>query len=603
MLTEWRSALVQHLSNATRRREPGAGWSVLLRLVRERWRNYAGHYAVGLLLIAVGSAATALTAWIMKDVVDEIFVKRDPTAMVLIPAAIAALFLIKGAATYAQEVWLSRIGNRLIAAYQEQFYAHLLKMDMTFYHDHTSHDLILRSSRGASAARSLIDLVVLGVGRDVLTLVALVFVMVQQDPLMALIVLVAGPIAALIVRQLGRIAKKAAQTEARSAARIIGLVRETSQGARIIKSFQLEGMLRGEMASAINTMQTTANSVARVRAAVNPLIEALGGLSAAGVVAYAGWQSLSGVQTPGSLFSFLTALLLAADPARRLSKFQIDLNAHAVAVGLMFDILDMPPSEADRPGAPSLLITRGNIQFEGVSFAYRRDKPVLHDLSFSLEGGKMTALVGASGGGKSTIFSLLQRFWGPMAGNIFIDGQSISDVALASLRRSITFVSQDVFLFEGSIRDNILAARPDATEAELKAAARAANADDFIMRLAGGYDTPVGELGNQISGGQRQRISIARAFLKDAPIILLDEPTSALDSHSEQMIQTALRDLIYGRTAVVIAHRFATIQRADYIHVIQDGRVAESGTHQELLSRGRHYAHLYQSQFAHPVNV
>ena len=591
------------MTKTARRREPSLGWSMLSRLVSESWRKYAGRYAIALVLMAIGSAATAAIAWLMKDVVNEIFVNRDPTAVVLIPLTIAALFLIKGGAAYAQEVWLSIIGNRLVAGYQKRLYDHLLRMGVGFYHEHSSDDLIMRASRGATAARSLLDLVALGVGRDFFTLVGLIFVMIWQDPLMSLIVAVAGPIAALVVRQLGNIAKKAAQVEVQAQAKIIGVLRETTQGVRIIKSFQLEDSLRSQMGEAIETTQRTANRVARVRAAVNPLIETLGGLSVAGVVAYAGWQSLAGIATPGSLFSFLTALLLAADPARRLSKFQIDLNAHAVPAKLMFDILDSKVGEPDQRGAVELQPREGAIRFEGVSFGYSPAKPVLQDLSFSAEGGKTTALVGSSGGGKSTIMSLMQRFWLPSKGDIFIDDQNIADVTLRSLRRNIAFVSQDVFLFAGTIRDNILAARPDATEAELEAASKAAHADEFIKGLAQGYDTPVGELGSQISGGQRQRISIARAFLKDAPIILLDEPTSALDSESEQMIQNALVDLLKDRTAIVIAHRFATVMRAERIYVIGEGGVLESGTHQELLHRGGHYARLYRLQFSDPIDA
>lgn len=576
---------------------------MLSRLVRESWHQYAGRYAIALALMAVGSAATATIAWMMKDVVNEIFVNRDPTAVALIPLSIAALFLVKGGAAYAQEVWLSIIGNRLVAGYQRRMFDHLLRMGVGFYHEHSSNDLIMRVSRGASSARSLIDLVALGVGRDFFTLVGLVFVMVWQDPVMSLIVAVAGPTAALVVRKLGHIAKKAAEIEVQASAKIIGVLRETSQGVRIIKSFQLEDSLRSQMYEAIDTTQRTANRVARVRAAVNPLIETLGGLSVAGVVAYAGWQSLAGIATPGSLFSFLTALLLAADPARRLSKFQIDLNAHSVAAKLMFDILDTKVGEPDQPGAIDLKPGKGTIRFDGVGFGYTPDKPVLRDLSFIAEGGQMTALVGSSGGGKSTILSLLQRFWLPSKGEIYIDDQKVSDITLESLRRSIAFVSQDVFLFAGSIRENILAARPNATEAELKAAAKAAHAHEFIEQLSAGYDTPVGELGNQISGGQRQRISIARAFLKNAPIILLDEPTSALDSESEQMIQNALADLLTNRTAIVIAHRFATVMRAQRIYVVAEGGVIECGTHQELLRGGGHYARLYRMQFSDPIDA
>lgn len=572
-------------------------WQVIQRLVRERWREYAGRYAGALLLMAIASGTTALSAWIMKDIVNDIFVRRDQAAMVWLPFVVAIIFLVKGTATYFQEVWLNRIGNRLVADYQRKIYGHLLQMNMAFFHKHQSNDLIMRISRGASAARGLLNLIAVSVGRDVLTLVGLIAVMVTQDPLLSIIILVAGPLAALLVRQMGQLIKKGAQVEAATTAVTIGIVRETSQGARIIKSFQLEDMLRGHMFSAIKTMEDTANKIAKVRAGVNPLIEVLGGLSVAGVIAYAGWQTTLGIETPGHLFAFITALLLAADPARRLARFHLQMKAFVVNVGLMFEILDTPAAESkDALGAP-LRVDKGHVSFDRVSFAYAPGKTVLHDISFAAQGGEMTALVGPSGGGKTTIFGLLQGFWRPDSGNIFVDNQSIDTTTLVSWRRNIALVSQDVFLFEGTIRDNIIAARPDASDDQLRAATRAACADDFIKKLPSGYDTSVGELGNMLSGGQRQRISIARAFLKDAPILLLDEPTSALDSEAEQMIQEALGELMEGRTTIVIAHRFATVLRAQRIHVIDGGRVVESGTHHDLLRNDDCYARLYKLQF------
>jgi len=427
--------------------------------------------------------------------------------------------------------------------------------------------------------------------------VGLIAVMVIQDPLLSIIILIAGPLAALLVRQMGHLVKKGAQVEAATTAVTIGIVRETSQGARIIKSFQLEDMLRSHMFAAIKTMEDTANKIAKVRAGVNPLIEVLGGLSVAGVIAYAGWQTTLGIETPGHLIAFITALLLAADPARRLARFHLQMRALVVNVGLMFEILDTPVAESKELLGSPLKVEKGQVRFDRVSFAYAPGKAVLRDISFAAEGGEMTALVGPSGGGKTTIFGLLQGFWRPDAGNIFIDGQSIDATALASWRRNIALVSQDVFLFEGTIRDNIIAARPDASDDQLRTAARAACADEFIQELPSGYDTSVGELGNMLSGGQRQRISIARAFLKDAPILLLDEPTSALDSEAEQKIQEALAELMHGRTTIVIAHRFATVLRAQRIYVIDGGLVVESGTHKDLLRSGDRYAHLYKLQF------
>ena len=572
-------------------------WAVVRRLVSERWQEYWPRYLLAFALMTVASGATALSAWLMKDVVNEIFVSRNQKAMIVIPLVIAGVFIVKGIATYFQEVWLSRIGNKLVADYQRRIFDRLLVLNVDFFQDHKSSDLIMRSTKAAASARSLLNLIVLSVGRDALTLFALVIVMMTQDPLMSLIVLTTGPIAALAVRQMGKITRKAAQVEAATISNTIAVVKETAQGVRIVKSFQLEDVLRRRMGTTIEKAEFTANRVATVRAGINPLIEVLGGLSVAGIVAYAGWQATATSTTPGNLFAFITALLLAADPARRLSRFHLELKSLGVGVGLMFDVLDTPQVELARATAPPLRLSAGRVHFEDVRFSYPTGGTVLDGLSFSALKGQTTALVGPSGGGKSTIFGLLQGFWWPDSGRITIDDQSLDEVLLASWRKNIALVSQDVFLFDGSIRDNIMAARPTATEQEFMSAVRAAYADEFIERLPQQFDSIVGELGNLISGGQRQRISIARAFLKKAPILLLDEPTSALDSESEKFVQDALEHLAKDCTTIVIAHRFATVLRADMIYAVDRGQIVEAGTHAQLLENKSFYSRLYHLQF------
>jgi ATP-binding cassette subfamily B protein len=313
-------------------------------------------------------------------------------------------------------------------------------------------------------------------------------------------------------------------------------------------------------------------------------------------VLYAGWRSFAAGDTPGQFFAFIAALLMASDPLRRLSRLQLQLQANAVGAKMMYDLLDVPASERANPAAAELTVRGGEVRFDKVGFSYKRGTPVLNDLDLIAPAGRTTALVGPSGAGKSTVFGLLQGLWTPERGSIAIDGQPLDAITLASLRRQIALVSQDVFLFDGTIGDNIRAGRREATDEEVVAAARAAHADGFIRALPKGYDTPVGELGAQVSGGQRQRITLARAFLRNAPIILLDEPTSALDSETEMLIQRALVELCKGRTTLVIAHRLSTILRADLIHVIEAGRVVESGTHSELLRAKGAYARLYHLQ-------
>jgi ATP-binding cassette subfamily B protein len=574
-------------------------WPVIKRLFMEHARAYAPRYALAFMFMAVVAGTTALTAWLMRDVINGVFVKQDRQALAWLPLVIAGLFIAKGSAAYIQEVVLSRIGNQIVAEMQKRLYDHMLLMDMTFFQERNSGELITRISNNARAAREMMHLLAVGFGRDLLTVIGLFIVMVLQDPLLSSVLLVVGPAVAFGMKQLSSRVKKVAGSETHSTAQLVSAMRETVQGIRIIKSFQLEHAMRRHMAACIEALQRLNNKIVAVKARVNPLMETAAGLAIAAAVAYAGWRTMSHGRSPGEFFAFIAALLMAGEPLRRLSRLHLQLVSSAVQVRMLYDILDTPAAEADSAPKSPLVVTRGEVRFDNVSFAYRKSTPVLNELSFTAPAGKTTALVGLSGSGKTTVFNLLQRLWRPSSGRITIDGQALDDVSLASLRRQIALVSQDVFLFEGTIRENLVGNQRDCSDEAIRAAARAAHADEFISRLPEGYDTPVGELGGRLSGGQRQRLSIARAFLKDAPIILLDEPTSALDSETERIIQTALQSLTHGRTTIVIAHRLATVARADVIHVLDGGMVVESGTQAELLRHDGRYARLHRLQFEH----
>jgi subfamily B ATP-binding cassette protein MsbA len=421
-------------------------------------------------------------------------------------------------------------------------------------------------------------------------------VMVVQDPLMSLLGLVVTPPAMLVLRKLVKRIKGLAYNQFTGTADILETMQESLQGIRTVKAFTLEDTMRARIDDHSATVERNANNMARVSNRSNPLMEMLGGFAVAGCLMYGGYSVVALDAQPGQFFAFMTAFLWATEPAKRLARLNIDLNSQLVGARMLLEIVDSPASELADDDQPSLALSESRVEFQDVSFAYRANEQVLNRMSFVAEPGKVTALVGPSGGGKSTVLDLILRFYAVESGRILIDGQDIAAVSRGSLRRQIAYVGQIVQLFRGTIRDNIGLGRIGASEAEIVAAAKAAHAHEFISSFPLGYDTPVGEHGMQLSGGQRQRVAIARALIKNAPIILLDEATAALDSESERHVQEALAELRKGRTTLVIAHRLSTITHADNILVVEAGLVVESGRHDELLRKGGRYASFYRLQ-------
>ncbi len=571
---------------------------LLKRLLRENFRRHLPQYAAAIAAMIVVAAATALSAWIMRDVVNELLLTRDTGRIYFVAGLVALIFIIKGTAVFVQSVFLSRAGNAIVADQQRKLYDRILGHGLEFFHSFQSGDLITRMTQNAAAARDVLNLLVVAGVRDLLSLIGLLAVMVIQQPWLSLAAFLIGPPAIFGISVLARKVKKIAGGQYVSLAEIVRIMQETIFGIKVVKSFNLEDKLRGEMNAAVTTSERLANRIAMLGAGTNPLMETLGGLAIAGVIVFAGALMNTEGQTPGALMSFLTALLLAYEPAKRLARLQISLESGLAGVRMMFALADRPYAMAEADSAAPLLVTKGEVKFDGVTFGYQPDMPVLKRMKFKAAQGKVTALVGPSGGGKSTILNLILRLYDPEAGAVMIDGQDIRHVSSASLRRAIAYVSQDTFLFAGTIRDNIAMGSEGAEDAAILEAAKAAHADEFVRDFPGGYETQVGENGVSLSGGQKQRIAIARALLKNAPIILLDEPTSALDAESEQQVRLALEGLLKGRTAMVIAHRLSTIRSADVICVIQDGKVAESGTHAELIKNESFYSALHDIQFA-----
>jgi ATP-binding cassette subfamily B protein len=565
---------------------------LLLEQAAGQWRRYA--IAFGLMIVA--ALATALGAYLIGDVINQAYVHKNLVGIFWLALATAVIFMVKALATYGSSLTLARIGNRIVADNQRRMFARLLQHNVAFFAERHSSEFMARLTTGAAAASQVLNLLVTSMGRDLFTLVALVAVMAWQDPVMSLFSIIVVPPAMLVLRKLIKRIRTIAHHQFTGNTRILETLQETLQGVRIVKAFTLEDSMRARFDAHVAELENESNKWARVAYRSSPLMEALGGFAIAGALIYGGFRVIETGATPGQFFSFLAAFMLAYEPAKRLARLNIDLNSGLVGVRILFDVIDHPPTEVPDDDKLPLALSSARVEFANVQFAYRPGEKVIRNLSFVAEPGKVTALVGPSGGGKSTILNLILRFYEVDGGAIVIDGQNTADVSRRSLRSQVAYVGQDVFLFRGSVRDNIALGRPDATEPEIVAAAKAAYAHDFIMAFPRGYATQVGEHGMQVAGGERQRIAVARALLKDAPVILLDEATASLDSESERQVQGAIEHLCQGRTTIVIAHRLHTVVDAHRIFVIEDGTVVESGRHDELLRKSGRYASFYRLQ-------
>jgi ATP-binding cassette subfamily B protein len=578
---------------------PQGAFALIRRLLTEQGLQHWRRYAIAFALMGIAAACTAVTVYLIGTVFNVAYFDKNFFAIALLGVGTILLFLVKGLSSYGHAVMLARIGNHIVAENQRRMFAKLMHESVGFFSDRHSSEFTMRLNTGAIAATQVLNLLITAVGRDLLTLVGLVVVMFIQDPILALITFVVAPPAFLVLRKLVRRIRGIAMNQFTGGTRVTETLQETLQGIRIVKAFTLEDHMRARFDANIAEVERESNRWARVANRASPLMETLGGCAIALGMIYAGYQIVVLGASAGAFVSFITAFLLAYEPAKRLARLNLDLNSALVGVRILFEVIDSPISEQADEGLPSLEVTQGRVVLRDVSFAYRPGETVIRGLSFVAEPGKVTALVGPSGGGKSTVLNLLLRFYEVTQGTITIDGQDIATVSRNSLRRQLGYVGQDVFLFRGSIRENIALGRPGASEEEIVAAAQAACAHDFITMFPRGYDTPVGEHGLQLSGGQRQRIAVARALIKNAAIILLDEPTASLDSESERQVQLAIEHLCQGRTTIVIAHRLHTIVHADRILVLEDGVLVESGQHSELLHKGGRYASFYRLQLQH----
>ena len=571
---------------------------LLNRLVRDEVRPHVRLLALAVGCMVVVAAATAGYAYMMEPVLNEVFANKNRDMLMVLPLIVVAIFVVKGAANYGQSVMMNQVGQRIIADLQTRMFGHLMRADLAFYHDTATGTLISRFTNDVNLLRAAVSTALTGIVKELLTLVFLVGVMIYQDWALALIACVIFPVAILPVVKIGKRMRKVSARTQTHMGNFTALLDETFQGARHVKAYGMEAYETDRAKAVVEELYKLVLKAVRARALASPIMENLGGVAIAVVIFYGGWQVIDGTTTTGAFFSFITALLLAYQPMKTLANLNAHLQEGLAAAQRVYALLDTAPAITDRADARPLAIGAGAITFDDVRFAYGATAPALNGVTLEVPAGRTAALVGPSGAGKSTILNLIPRFYDVGGGSVRVDGQDLRDVTIASLRGVIGLVSQEVSLFNDTVRANIAYGRDGASDADIHAAAEAAAAAGFIEALPDGYQTIVGEHGVKLSGGQRQRIAIARAMLKNAPILLLDEATSSLDSESERLVQAALDRLKAGRTTLVIAHRLSTVTDADVIYVVEDGRVAEQGSHGELLARGGLYARLYAIQRA-----
>src|ERR1700682_5113106 len=576
--------------------DPYGAAILIRRLIMEQPATYWRRYLLAFVLMAVSAATTAGSAYLLGEVINQAYVDKNVRGIAILSGVTLLIFMLKGAATYGHSVILSQISNAILANNQRRLFAKLMNESVAFFSERHSSEFLARLTSGANSVTQVLNLLINAVGRDVLSLIALVAVMLMQDPYMALLGFLVAPPAMLVLRKLVKRIKGLAHNQFTGTADILETMQESLQGIRTVKAFALEQTMRERIDASITAVERNANKMARVSNRASPLMETLGGFAIAAGLMYGGYSVVAMGATPGQFFSFLTAFLLAYEPAKRLARLNIELNSNLIGARKLLEIVDSPASEPDDDDKQALKLTDAQVELRSVTFAYRLNEPVLNHMSFVAEPGKVTALVGPSGGGKSTVLALLLRLYEVNGGDILIDGQAISSVSRNSLRQQTAYVGQDVYLFRATIRENIAFGKAGATEEEIVAAAKAACAHEFIMGFPLGYDTPGGAGGHQLSGGQRQRVAVARALIKNAPIILLDEATAALDSESEKQVQEAIEHLCQNRTTIVIAHRLHTIMHADAILVVEGGEIVERGRHDDLLRRGGRYASFFRIQ-------
>lgn len=564
----------------------------LLELVKPYWKKLS----LAMVFMIIVSLLTAAQAFLVKPALDDVFLKKDPKMLLLLPIAIIILFFLKGLFDYGQTYLMNYVGLKIVSDMREKLYNHIQNLSLSFFTQTPTGVLISRITNDVNLIQGSVSNALTGLIKDTFTIFALTGVVFYRNWKLAIIACLIFPLAIIPIKEFGKRLRKFSRKSQQRMGSLTSFLHETIVGNRIVKAFNMEDYERKRFALENEKFFKTVLKRVKIRAISHPIMELLGGIGVAAIIWVGGYSVIRGDSTPGTFFSFLTALLMLYAPIRDLSKVNLEVQEGLAAAIRVYEILDTKPDIKEDEDAVILPPISKGIEFRNVTFKYGKET-VLDNISLYVPVGEIIAIVGMSGAGKTSLVNLLPRFYDVEQGQILIDGIDIRKVTLKSLRDQIGLVTQQTILFNDTVRNNISYGSPKRSEEEIIEAAKAANAHEFIQRLPNGYDTIIGEQGVRLSGGERQRISIARALLKDAPILILDEATSSLDSESEHEVQNALVRLMKGRTVFVIAHRLSTIRNANRIIVLSGGKIVEQGTHDELMALNGEYRRLYELQF------
>lgn len=569
--------------------------SVLVRRILKNYvRPYVGGLSIATFFMLVSAGLTAAFAAMIEPIIDDVLSGDDLSRVWFLGGTILALFILRGLATYWHTIITNKIGQTIVSNIQTEMFSRFMMLDLKFFHQNPSGQLISRVVNDVSVMRAAVTDGITGFGKNLLTLVFLIGVMFYQDWFLSLIIFIIFPFTALFIAWVGRRLRKMSGRLQQDMAVLSDMLSQVFQGVRLVKAYGMEDYERKRAEGAINKVRDVVIKAVRINNLSTPVNESLVGLVVFGIIVYGGYQVAQGNSSAGELLSFITAFSMSYEPMKRLAKLNSSFQMGLGAAERVFDMIDRPVEVLEVENPVIKTYDRPDITFDAVEFQYDgEEKRALNGISFTLHGGTVTALVGPSGSGKTTIMNMIPRFFDPTAGRILMDGDDLRSLSISNLRDHIALVSQDITIFDDTVWANIGYGRKGAYQDEIIRAAIAAEADDFIRRLPQGYDTRLGEEGMKLSGGQRQRIAIARAILRNAPILLLDEATSALDNEAERAIQATLAELQKGRTTLVIAHRLSTVQNADQILVLDQGRLVERGRHEDLIGYDGVYARIH----------